>query len=308
MHTRQHGGGQADANAHIASGKVSPPSTLLTRNTYINGLNSCCQACITSPQLHTPGFLLDSEHRKRNSHLYHPSARRWPMSPITILLTQPSGDTFALPPPNTTSYKRMTPVLQPSPDASLLHAPQVLMVRTPRSRPKRRESLPAHVPRTDEERGRTPRTPDTPRVPRVSRSPRSFDLAGTEDSGAKLTPPPLPPQPRPNAEPKTSAYVLDLVLDNLKATHEASLAREGAEKRAAENHEPAKRERPRGRQRPSAVDAGTPALATVVECARDAAGAGDAPYAPTPATPIPVIGPRHSAYSGCSGTGSRSKL
>lgn len=198
------------------------------------------------------------------------------MSNITILLTQPSGTTLPAP----TSHRRMTPIIPPSPDASILHAPQVLMVRTPRSRPKRRESLPAHVPRpegADEERGRTPR------VARVPRSPRSFDLSSSPHppSGGRLTPPPLPPRPQHKSENLPPITVTIVRCDE----HQA-------ERRGL-------RERPRGRQRPSTVDAGAPGLATVVECARDA------PYPPMRIPAMTVGGPRNSGYSG---TCSRSKL
>lgn len=68
-----------------------------------------------------------------------------PPAPITILLTKPSGVTYTLPAAPT--YRKMTPTLPPLPDTSLLSASPIFMVRTPRSRPKRREGLPAHVPR-----------------------------------------------------------------------------------------------------------------------------------------------------------------
>lgn len=217
----------------------------------------------------------------------------------TILLTTTSGLTTTLPSPP--PYKRMTPVLPPAPDMGLLHAPQVLMVRTPRSRPKRRESLPAHVPAppsspngrtaSEAQRGRTPRTP------RVARSPRSLNLASTsaepsgstESSGSSgsstLTPPPLSPRPAHMRTGSAGTGELPISVADLSITDEEPEKKET-------------RERPRGRQRPSTVDAGAPSLPAIAE--------RDAPSMPCAYQPVMTRGPRLN--SGYSGTCSRSKL
>lgn len=209
----------------------------------------------------------------------------------TILLTTTSGHTLT--PPSPPPYKRMTPVLPPAPDTGLLHAPQVLMVRTPRSRPKRRESLPAHVParpsspngRTSEaQRGRTPRTPRVPRSPRsLDRATASETSGSTESSGSTPTPPSLPPRPAHMRTESVGSGELPISVADLSITDEEPEKKE--------------RERPRGRQRPSTVDAGAPSLPAIAE--------RDAPSMPC-AYPVMACGPRLN--SGYSGTCSRSKL
>lgn len=167
------------------------------------------------------------------------------MSPITILLTEPSGvTTYPVP----AACRRLAPVPPPRPDPSLLSAP-VLMVRTPRSRPKRREALPAHVPAQPSLTPLPLQGPNGPHGPHDAHDahdpPGGAASAGTGDAerGRKPRKPLLPMWAYPRSRQQ---------LEEPPAPGNDEDARDA-------------RERPRGRQRPSAVDAGAPGLAAIAE-------------------------------------------